>query len=133
MRFWLSCLAVYVCYLIFMVLVDMVWLAPTYEDTAEIWRPEAELMSKMWIMFVTSAIWSVLFCYIFVRGREGRGIFEGIRYGAIIGVFYSLVQSYEMYAVLPIPYHLALSWFLSGLAFCMVAGIVVAGIYKPAE
>jgi len=132
-RFGLSCLAVFAVYQVYSFLVNSVWLADLYEATADVWRPEAELMSKMWIMFLTSAIWSVMFCYIFVRGREGRGLFEGMRFGLMIGIFFSLTQSYELYAVLPIPYELTLSWFLSGMGFSIVAGMIAAAIYKPAD
>jgi hypothetical protein len=132
-RFALACVAVYVVYQALSFIINMYVLGDTYQALSHVWRPEAEMMSKMWIMLVTNAIWSVMFCYIFVRGREGRGLFEGLRYGAMIGIFFSLTQSYELYVVLPIPYELALSWFLSGMAFSMGAGMIVAAIYKPAE
>jgi len=35
--------------------------------------------------------------------------------------------------IYPIPYSLALKWFLSGLAVCVVLGIVAAAVYKPAK
>jgi len=114
-------------------LIHQVWLAPTYASLASVWRPEAEMMSKMWIMFVTSAFWSFFFCYVFARGYEGKGLAEGARYGAIIGLFFGISQSYDSYVIYPIPYSLALKWFLSGLAFCVVQGIVAAALYKPAK
>lgn len=30
------------------------------------------MMSKMWIMWITSAVWAVLFCYIFTRGYDNK-------------------------------------------------------------
>jgi len=65
--------AVYVVGQVFGYLIHGVWLAPTYKSLAQVWRPEAELQSKMWIMFVTSAFWSFFFCYVFARGYEGKG------------------------------------------------------------
>lgn len=129
-RFALSCLAVYVVYQILGYLIHQVWLAPTYQQLAHIWRPESELSSKMWIMFVTSAVWTVMFVYIFVKGYEARGLMEGVRYGAIIGIFFAIPQAYDNYAILPIPYSLALRWFLSGLAGSLVLGVIVAAIYR---
>jgi len=130
-RFALACIAVYVVYQILGYLIHQVWLAPTYASLAHVWRPEAEMMSKMWIMFVTSAVFSVLFCYIFVRGHQSRGLGEGLRYGLIIGLFYSIPQAYDAYVVYPIPYTLALKWFLSGVVLCMILGVVAALVYKP--
>jgi hypothetical protein len=42
-------------------------------------------------------------------------------------------QAYNIYAMFPIPYDLALKWFLAGLAGCVLLGIVAAGIYRPAR
>lgn len=125
--------AVYVVGQVMGYLIHQVWLAETYGSLASVWRPEAELMSKMWIQFVTSAFFSFFFCYVFARGYEGKGLAEGARYGAIIGLFFGISSSYDQYMIYPIPYSLALKWFLSGLAYCVVAGIVAAALYKPAR
>ena len=114
-------------------MIHVVWLAPTYQSLASVWRPEADMQSKMWIMFVTGAFWSFFFVYVFSRGYEGMGLVEGARYGAIIGLFFGISQSYDSYVIYPIPYSLALKWFLSGLAYCVVLGIVAAALYKPAR
>ena len=125
--------AVYVVGQVMGYLIHQVWLAETYASLAAVWRPEAEMASKMWIMFVTSAFFSFFFCYVFARGYEGKGLAEGARYGAIIGLFFGISQAYESYVIYPIPYSLALKWFLSGLAVCVVLGIVAAAVYKPAK
>ena len=87
----------------------------------------------MWILYLTGTIFSLLFVYIFTKGYEGKGIAEGAKYGLIIGLFVSLTGSYSQYVVYPLPYSLALKWFLYGTIELIVAGIVVALIYKPAE
>jgi hypothetical protein len=132
-RFWLACLAAYVVLQILGFLIHQLWLGSTYMALSEVWRPQAEMMSKMWVMYITAAVWTICFCYIFVRGYENKGIMEGLRYGVIIGLFYSLVQSYDSYVIYPIPYSLALQWFLSGLVVSIILGVIVALIYKPAE
>jgi hypothetical protein len=125
--------AVYVVGQVLGYLIHQVWLAPTYASLASVWRPEAALQSKMWIMFVTSAFFSFFFCYVFARGYEGKGLAEGVRYGLIIGLFFGVSNAYDQYVVYPIPYSLALKWFLSSLAYCIVVGIVAAAIYKPTK
>lgn len=106
------------------------WLAPTYAELADVWRPEAELMSNQWIMLVTSAFFCFFFCYIFARGYEDKGWQEGLRYGAIIGLFVGVPAAYDAYAIYPIPYSLALKWFLSGLVLCLILGLVASLVYK---
>ena len=39
----------------------------------------------------------------------------GIRFGFLIGLFFTIPMSYNWYVILPIPYHLALRWFLFGM------------------
>lgn len=129
-RFWMTFVAVYVVYQVLGYLIHQVWLAPTYAATASLWRPEAEMQSKMWIMFVTSAVWSFVFTFIFARGYEGKGVGEGVRYGLLIGLFTALPMAYDNYVVLPIPYELALKWFLAGTAASIVLGIVASLIYR---
>jgi hypothetical protein len=109
------------------------WLASTYQSLASVWRPQADMESKMWIMFVTGAVFAFFFCYVFARGYEGKGLVEGARYGAIIGLFFSVPQAYDSYVIYPIPYSLALKWFVSGVAVCVVMGLVAAAVYKPAR
>ena len=125
--------AVYVVGQVMNYLIHQVWLGPTYASLPHVWRPEAEMNAKMWIMFVTAATWSLFFCYVFARGYEGKGLAEGARYGAIIGLFFGISNSFDSYVIYPIPYTLALKWFVSGLAYCVVQGLVAAALYKPAR
>ena len=110
-----------------------VWLAPTYASLASVWRPQAEMESKMWVMFATAAVFSFFFCYVFARGYEGKGLAEGARYGGVIGLFFVLSQVYESYVNYPIPVSLAHKWFVAGFAYCVVLGLVAAAVYKPAR
>lgn len=129
-RVLIAFVAVYVVYQVLALLVHRIWLEATYLALADVWRPQDELLSKQWIMFVTSAVFCFFFCYIFARGYEGKGWQEGARYGAIIGLFYSIPVAYDAYVIYPIPYRLALHWFLSGFAICVVVGVVAALVYK---
>jgi len=112
-------------------LIHGVIMRATYESAAlkPIWRPDME--SKMWIMYVIGVITWLLFVYIFVRGYENRGLAEGVRYGIIMGLFVGLPFAYGSYVMIPIPYSLALQWFIYTFIEMIVAGVVVAAIYKP--
>jgi hypothetical protein len=132
-RLLIAFVAVYVLLEVCNFLVHGLWLASTYTSLAEVWRPPEEVQSKIWIIFVTDAFWLFFFCYVFARGYEGKGLVEGVRYGVIIGFFFVMSQSYNNYVIFPIPYGVALKWFLSGLAGCVVLGIVAAAIYRPAR
>ena len=132
-RFGLACVAVYLVYQVMSFVINMFILGDTYQALASVWRPEAEMMSKMWIMFLTSAVWTVLFCYIFTRGYENKGVMEGVRYGLVIGLFVGIPFSYETYAIYPITIGLAHAWAILTVVIGIVCGAVLAAIYKPAE
>jgi len=132
-RFVLACVAVYLVYQVLSFVINMFVLADTYAALSHVWRPEAEMMSKMWITFLTSAVWTVLFCYIFTRGYEGKGVMEGVRYGLLMGLFYGITVSYESYMAYPITLGLAHAWAILTVVMSVVAGAVLAAIYRPAE
>jgi hypothetical protein len=102
-------------------------LGSTYEQIKEVFRPD--MMDKMWIISLVTAIVSFFFVLIFSKGYEGTGIVEGLRYGFYAGMMLSTGMAYGAYATYPIPYHLAMSWFIYGLAEYLLAGVVVALVY----
>ncbi len=130
-RLLMSFVATYIVYQILGYLIHQVWLADTYQSLSAVWRPEAEMMSKMWVMYVSSAFFCFFFCYIFARGYENRGVGEGFRFGVIITLFYTLPVVYDSYVIYPIPYSLVLQWLFSGLVISIILGIVAAMVYKP--
>ncbi len=114
-------------------LMHQVWLTPVYDELAAVFRPRAEMDQMLWIFFATSAVWVLVFTYIFVRGREGKGIMEGVRYGALMGLFYNLTIAYDSYVIYPITSSLALKWFLGGIAISIILGVVASLVYKPSN
>ena len=130
-KLWVAVVVVYVVSQILGYLTHTVWLGETYASLASVWRPMDDMMSKTWIMFVTAAVYCFFFVYLFAKGCEGRGVMEGVRFGVIIGLFVGVFSAYDWYVILPIPYSLALKWFLSSLAGSIVMGAVAALIYKP--
>ena len=85
--FWIGFVVIYVVMQAYGYVVHEIMLADTYQSLASIFRPEAEMMDMMWMMMVGSALVMLLFCYIFTHGYEGKGVAEGVRYGALMGLF----------------------------------------------
>ena len=130
-KFLLASLAVFITLLILEFVIHKFLLVTVYESVQEVLRPD--MKDKMWIMYLTGIIFSLLFVYIFSKGYEGKGIIEGAKYGLIIGLVVHLVGSYNQYVVYPLPYSLVLKWFIYGTIEMIVAGIVLAFVYKPKE
>lgn len=110
-------------------LVNTVILADAYKAVT-VWRPNADMMSKMWIFNVIWVIVGIVFTYIFSHGYENKGILEGVRYGALMSLIVSLPTAYAQYVIYPIPYHLAMKWFLFGLVEYSIMGAVLSLIFS---
>jgi uncharacterized PurR-regulated membrane protein YhhQ (DUF165 family) len=99
------------------------------ESLKSLWRPD--MMSRMWVMYLIGVMVALLFTYIFIKGREGKGISEGVRYGIIIWLFVNVPMGASLWVLLPIPYMIVFRALLFGLLEMLIAGILVAVIYKP--
>lgn len=128
-RFFAAGLAAYVVVQAMDFIIDEVFMKSANESLKSLWRPN--MMSRVWVMYMVGVLVALLFTYIFVKGREGKGIAEGVRYGIIIWLFVNVPMSVSMWVMLPIPYIIVLRWMLFGLLEMLVAGILVAVIYKP--
>lgn len=128
---WIGFIVVFVVVQVYSYLVHGVMLAGTYEKIASAFRPEQEMMSMMWLLTISSAAALFLFCYIFTKGYEGRGIGEGARYGFLMGLFMAIPLSIEQYVSYPLPRDIAVIWFLASFVSFVIAGTLFAAIYKP--
>jgi hypothetical protein len=130
-KFLLASLAVFVTLQILDFVIHNLILGAAYTATQEVWR--TDMTDKMWVMYITGAVFSLLFVYIFSKGYEGKGLMEGIKYGLIIGLVVYFVGSFNQFVVYPIPYGLTWQWVIYGLIELMIAGAVAALIYKTKE
>ncbi len=113
-------------------LVHGLWLADTYKATASLWRPEAEMMTHMPWMLLTQFLAAAAFTMIFAACvAEKRCLSCSIKYAISMGVFAGAGQL-AMYVVQPLPGSLVAKWFVAAIVQCVVLGIVVHKVYKPA-
>jgi len=131
-RWLLASVTVFVIIFILEMVIHGVLLAGIYQETATVWRPQAEMEATMWYMWLGYLIFAPAFVYIYVRGYESGkdGLAQGLRYGVIVGILLSIPQSLGWYSVLPIPAALALYWAVAGMAEVIIAGMATGLIYK---
>ena len=127
-RFLLASLAVFILLQITSFVIHNLLLMKTYEVLSSVWRPD--MMSKMWVMYPSSAVYALLFVYIFIKGYENKGLWEGARYGLVIGLFMGVPASLGQYMVYPLPFSLVSQWFIYGLVESILAGVAAAAIYR---
>lgn len=130
--FWIGFVVVYVVMQATGFLVHGLWLSDTYAPLhGTVFRPEAEVNAMMWVMFVSAVVYMFLFCYIFTKGYEGKGIAEGLRYGLLMGLFMAVPMALDQYAMYPLTTNIAVIWFITGVIQFVIAGVVFSAIYKP--
>jgi len=127
----LASLAVFGAFEVMDYIIHGVILSPVYAQLAHLWRQD--MMSKMWLMALSTLVMSVMFVYIFIKGYENKGIAEGLRFGIVAGLFMNVIGMFSQYVMYPIPFSLAVKWFIFGMLEFIIAGIVAALIYKPVK
>lgn len=128
-KVWVGAGVVFVLLVVLGILIHGVLLQSTYATMESMMRPQEEM--KMWIIFVVDAVVAFFFTLIFSKGFENKGIAEGVRYGFYIGIMFGISMAYGSYASMPIPYYLALQWFLYTIIEYIVCGIALAIVFKP--
>ncbi len=130
-KLWMGFVTVFIVTVLTNFLIHQVLLGGLYRSASmsALMRPEAEGQANLWIHFVTAAIASFFFTLIFSKGYEGKGIGEGVRFGFYVGMLMSIPMAYDTYAEMPIPYSLALQWFIYGVVQYVILGIVVAMVF----
>ena len=125
----LAMLAIFAVWSGWEILLHGVLLEPTYRETAELWRPMDEM--KMGLMHVVRAIGTIGFVLIYVRLVDHKSMTSALCYGLLIGIIFGTSMGYGTYSYMPIPYKLALSWFLGELARMLAGGLLLGLIVKP--
>lgn len=66
-------MATYVVYQLCGFLIHGLWLEPVYQEYADVFGAEEKMDALTWVLLVTSAVLTSMFCYIFSRGHENCG------------------------------------------------------------
>lgn len=103
-------------------------LSSTYQATAHLWRPEAEM--KNGLLAIVTLISAAVFVYIYAAFISNKSMATAVKYGVLFGVCVGVSMGYGSYSVMPIPYSLALSWFLGTLVEAVVGGILLGLLIK---
>lgn len=130
-RFWIGFIVVYIVWQVIGFVVHGIMLEDTYANLWQVFRPRTQMDGMMWMMFLSSALYLLLFCYIFTKGYEGKGIGEGVRFGLLMGLFMAIPMSIDQYVLYPLTSGITLIWFVTGVISFVIVGAVFAAIYKP--
>jgi hypothetical protein len=127
-KIFLAAVVVFVLWSVMGFIVHGVILKSAYASTASLWRPMAEM--KMGLMYVTVFIAALAFSaiYGYLAGKKSTTV--GLMYGLLYGIAVGVGMGYGSYSMMPIPYSMALTWFLSTVIEGVPGGVVLGAIIK---
>jgi hypothetical protein len=103
-------------------------LTSSYMASAALWRPLPEMQSRMWLIYLSTLVSAVAFVFVYARLFAEKSWRTALAYGLILGVATGIAWGYGSYAMMPIPYMLALGWFLGSVVNYAVGGLVMAAV-----
>ena len=109
-------------------IIHSVILMGIYERTPQLWRPTAEM--KMGLMILVTFLSALFFVYLYARFVGEKSLQRGLFFGFVFGLATGISMGYGTYTVMPIPYSLALGWFLGSVVESSVAGLLVGWLVK---
>ena len=103
-----------------------------YNQTASVWRPQAEANQKMWLMTLGQVFFAFVLAWFYTKGYEPEknGLGQGIRFGFYVGLTLAAAHHFVWYVVLPVPFILNLAWLASAFVNSLCAGAVIGVIYR---
>jgi hypothetical protein len=130
-KLWIGFAVVFVLVFALDFVVNTYLMMSEYEATSSLWRRPEEM--KMAVIIIAQLFFSLFFTLIFAKGYEGKGIMEGVRYGVYVALMMQVPAAYMTYATMPVPYSLALKWFLYGTVEYVIYGIALSYVFGMKE
>ncbi len=127
-RILLAILCVFLLWSVLDFVIHGIILRPAYEATPSLWRPMAQM--KMGLMYVVVLIAASMFVLIYAWLITRKSLGTGFLYGLLYGIGVGVGMGYGTYSVMPIPYFMALTWFLGAAAESSLGGLILGMILR---
>lgn len=124
----LSVVAVYLVWTALDFVIHQLILGPSYMATAQLWRAPEEM--KMGLMHVVTILSAIAFVAIYIRLIGNKSLCKALEYGCWFGFGAGVSMGYGFFAVSPIPYYMAFTWFIGSWVQGLAAGLVTGLIAK---
>ncbi len=128
-NFAIASIAAFVFIFIFDFLFHGFYLKNTYEEIANLWPPEEAMKRYMVWLTLGQIVISIGFVALFTKAFKRGGLAEGAIFGFLVAIIF-IGNLLIWYAVSPYPTSLLINLIVSTLIELVLAGIIVAFIYK---
>ena len=127
-RMLLATIAVFITWSIIDFIVHGILLQPTYEATANLWRPENEI--KFGFAYAITFASNLFFVCTYTCMVSEKSLHTGLKFGVSFGLAAGILLGLGSYPYMPIPLMLAISWFATTLVQFIAAGAIAGAIVK---
>ncbi len=127
-RIILAILAIFVTWSVIDFFMHGLILSTAYHATAQLWRPMDEM--NMGLIYLTVLVFSAVFVCIYAWFFGKKGIWRALIYGLLLGIGVGISFAYGTYAVMPIPYYMALTWFVGTIVETTLGGLLLGLIIR---
>ncbi len=103
-------------------------LANEYSAIADLWRNPEEVDAMFGAAVFFNVALSAVLTLLYSKNHEGLGVDEGVRFGVCVGLLVGILSAMA-YMWLPITTTLSTLWFVDGLVFSLLAGIILSLTY----
>lgn len=132
-QFLISWAVIFVAWMAGSMAVHGIWLGESYAALTNLFRPEEDQMQLFHLMLIAHVLLAGAFVWIYQRGNEDRPwLPQGVRYGLAIAVLAPIPTYMIYYVVQPMPGDMVIKQVIGETVLCVVLGIVVAFLNKPA-
>jgi len=133
-KMWISVGAVWFVMMLSDFLFHGLWMAPMYQETAQLWRPMEELQKMMPLMWIGSFLFSASFVWIYSQGVTKGDIWgQAFRYALAILLVSRVPENLVMWAMAPYPGELVMRWLGISLVQAIAAALVLTWTYKKTQ
>ncbi len=109
-------------------IIGMTFMSADMQATANLWRPLPEM--KMGLMSLNTLISTIVFVLLYALFVSDKSLPTALKFSLILGLGTGVSSGYGSYAILPIPYSMALTLFLSATGRTVLGGLLVGLIVK---
>ncbi|MBU0505140.1 MAG: hypothetical protein ABII18_03350 [bacterium] len=102
-----------------------------YQATANLWRPMLEM--NIGLSYAVTLVGSLVFVLIYDRFFAEKNKATALQYGFLFGLTAGMSMGFGSYAVMPIPFTMALVWFLGTLIASTIGGMFLALVIGEEE
>ncbi len=130
-KFVLGGIAIFVAWEVLDFVIHGLILGATYAGLTGVFRPPGEM--KMGLMALATLIGALTFAAVYAWLVNPKSVAAGVKYGLVWGFGSGVMMGYGTYSSMPVPYVLALVWFLGSWFEFTLAGLLAGAIIRPAQ